>query len=163
MILLAALAALGACTPKNRELSGSYRNSAAPIYSTATLDEARLIGAWTQVGGFGAAECDPGGAEFTGQPGALGLTYHLCLSGRQTSAGGALTTTGPGRFTAPDLPGELWLLWVDTDARTLVFGTPSGAYGFVLNRGGALPADRARALRDILVWNGYDTDALTLW
>lgn len=148
--------------PKNPVNTISYRNTTAAIFSNATLDEARLVGTWTQVGAFG-GRCAPGQAEIGGAPGALTLSYQLCLSQTQVSARGPLPRTGPGRYAAPGLSGDLWLLWVDTDVRTLVFGTPSGAFGFVLNRGGDLPPDRARALREILDWNGYDLDALTLW
>ena len=49
-----------------------------------------------------------------------------------------------------------WVLWADTDYRTLVIGTPSGAFGFVLNRGGLLPEDRLRSAREVLAWNRYD-------
>lgn len=163
MTLGAALAAMVACTPKIDEISGSYRETGAPIYSSATLDEARLIGPWAQAGAFGGARCRPGSAAFAGGPGALSMTYDLCLSGAQITGGGALQPLGPGRYHVPGLADDLWLLWIDSDARTLVFGTPSGSFGFVLNRGGNLPADRARALREILHWNGYDTAALTLW
>lgn len=104
-----------------------------------------------------------GAADISGAVDALSIAYNLCLSGAEISATGPLTRTGPGRYAAPGLPGDLWLLWIDTDARTLVFGTPSGAYGFVLNRDSALPSDRARALRAIFDWNGYDPAALTLW
>jgi apolipoprotein D and lipocalin family protein len=152
-----------ACAQKTADFSGTYRQNSAQIYSNATLDETRLIGDWTQVGSFGAPGCAPGSAEFSGGPGALRISYDLCLSGARSAAQGSLPRSGPGRYAAPGLPGELWLLWVDTDARTLVFGTPSGAFGFVLNRGGALPSDRAGALREILDWNGYDTAKLTLW
>jgi apolipoprotein D and lipocalin family protein len=144
-------------------ISNTYRHSDAPIFSNATLDETRLVGIWTQVGTYGGAGCSPGAVEISGDPGALSVVYNLCLSGAQVSATGPLRRTGPGRYAAPGLPSDLWLLWVDTDVRTLVFGTPSGAFGFVLNRGGVLPGDRAQALREILDWNGYDPTDLTLW
>jgi apolipoprotein D and lipocalin family protein len=160
---LALLLALIGCAEKPVVLSEVYRAPSAPIYSNATLDTARLIGDWQQVAAFGALDCPAGAARFDGAPGALSIAYQLCLSGQILQGEGALTPVGPGRFAAPGLPGDLWLLWVDTDVRTLVFGTPSGAYGFVLNRGGDLPGDRARALREILDWNSYDLTALNLY
>jgi apolipoprotein D and lipocalin family protein len=48
-----------------------------------------------------------------------------------------------------------WVLWADVGYRTLAIGTPSGRFGFILNRGGDLPADRMRAAREVLEWNGY--------
>lgn len=163
LTLGAALAALIACAPKVSEITGAYRATDVPIYSSATLNETRLIGPWAEVGAFGGTGCRRGSVAFAGGPGTLSMTYDLCLSGAQISGGGAMQPLGPGRYRVPGLADDLWLLWIDTDARTLVFGTPSGSFGFVLNRGGDLPADRARALREILDWNGYDTAALTLW
>lgn len=162
-MVLGAVLGLMACTPKSEEIAGAYRNTSVPIYSSATLDETRLIGQWTQVGAFGGAGCAAGAMAFQGEPGALSARYDLCLSAVQVAGAGAMMRTGPGRYTLPGFDSDLWLLWVDTNARTLVFGTPSGSFGFVLNRGGVLPADRAQALREILGWNGYDLAALTLW
>jgi apolipoprotein D and lipocalin family protein len=67
---------------------------------------------------------------------------------------GPLQPTGPGRFVIAGQ--EWWVLWADGDYRTLVIGTPSGRFGFVLNRAGGISADRMRAAREILEWNGYD-------
>lgn len=142
---------------------GPFRQADAPIYSMAAPDEARLAGTWAQVGGFGGDGCAPGEVTFAGSPGALRIRYRLCLSGQRVGAEGPLVARGPGRYAAPGLADDLWLLWMDEGARTAVFGTPSGSFGFVLNRGGTLPGDRARALRDILAWNGYDPAALVLW
>ena len=50
---------------------------------------------------------------------------------------------------------DWWVLWADGDYRTLVIGTPSGQFGFVLNRDSTVPADRMDAVRDILTFNGY--------
>ena len=163
LILLVFAVVLTACSPRNNLIPTAYRQPDAPIYSSATLDEARLIGQWTQVGAYGARGCEDGAVDISGAAGALTIAYRLCLSGVEGSAAGPLTRTGPGRYTAPDLPGDLWLLWMDADARTLVIGNPSGAYGFVLNRGGPLPPDRAGAVREIFDWNGYDPAALMLW
>lgn len=141
----------------------TYRRAEAPIYSVAALDERRLLGGWVQVGAFGGSGCAPGEARFSGRPGALAISYRLCLSQEIREGAGPLMPLGTARYAPPGLPGDLWLLWIDEGARTLVFGTPSGSFGFVLNRTGKLPADRAQALRDILVWNGYDPATLRLW
>ena len=161
-MVLAGLIAVAGCTGGSRG-GGPDRQADAPIDSMAALDAAHLTGTWAQVGGYGGHGCAPGEVTIAGQPGALRIRYGLCLSGQRVDAEGALLARGPGRYAAPGLADDLWLLWMDEGARTAVFGTPSGSFGFVLNRGGALPGDRARALRDILAWNGYDPLALVLW
>lgn len=166
MLLLILL--LAACAPQATRIDG-FR-SQGPIYSNAVLDLTTLAGRWTQVAAFsatGAAGCAPGVAEFTAAPGGLILSGRLCLNGTNLSYRGPMAFTGPGRLTpaarAPrPLDREWWVLWADTDLRTLVIGTPDGSFGFILNRGGALPADRLVAAREILDWNGYDIGRLAL-
>ncbi|WP_435258004.1 lipocalin family protein [Thioclava sp. FR2] len=71
---------------------------------------------------------------------------------------GPVKMVGPGRM---EIDGQLWwVIWVDTDYRTLAIATPSGAYGFILNRGGKLPADRLAAAKEIFAFNGYDVAKL---
>lgn len=73
---------------------------------------------------------------------------------------GPVMAAGPGRFTVGG--GEAWwVLWDEADNRTLVIGTPSGAFGFVLNRDDTISGDRMVAAREILDFNGYDPARLT--
>ncbi|MBN2631642.1 MAG: lipocalin family protein [Rhodobacteraceae bacterium] len=161
-----ALLVLAACVPGSPSaLLMPYRTTSAPIWSNAQLDPARLVGSWQQAAAFAAAPggCAPGGVQIGGQPGALTLAAKLCLSGQEQRLSGPLLATGPGRFRAggPNAGGQdWWVIWVDADYRTLAIGTPSGAFGFILNRGGALPPDRFRAAREIFDFNGYDTRRL---
>lgn len=155
---------LAACAPAPSRIDG-FR-SKGPIYSNAVLDMTSITGRWQQVAAFSATRstCRPGGADISGGPSGLTLAARLCLNGQQVTASGPLAITGPGRVTpakaASPLNREWWVLWADTDLRTLVIGTPDGSFGFILNRGGALPADRLTAAREILDWNGYDTARL---
>ncbi len=66
--------------------------------------------------------------------------------------------TAPGRFTFGTLPyaTEYWVLWVDADYRTAVIGTPSGSFGWILDRSRSGGEDRIKAAREILDWMGYD-------
>jgi apolipoprotein D and lipocalin family protein len=155
--------ALVACAPTRPAppAQASFRTGGAGMWSNAQLDPARLVGNWRQAAAFSAptaVACPPGGAEIGGRPGALTLTARLCLSGQEVRLRGSLAASGPGRFRADGQ--EWWVIWVDTDYRTLAIGTPSGAFGFILNRGGALPPDRLRAAREIFDFNGYDTRLL---
>lgn len=136
-------------------LSPAFRDPAAPIYSSAVLDPARIQGHWVQVAGFGTdPACGPGVVDI----GAGNIDWSLCL-GAARSGAGPLLPGKPGRFAVPGMP-DWWVLWADGDYRTLVIGTPSGQFGFVLNRDASLPADRAKAVRDILKFNGYNLDTL---
>lgn len=152
-----------ACTPTAvPRTTVSFRDATKPIYSNAQLDPARLVGRWAQVADFGRKSdaCKPGGVEIAPAGTGLKLTYRLCQSGVNTRGAGAMQPAGPGRFAVQNQPGPWWVLWADVDYRTLVIGTPSGQIGFILNRDGALPADRMAAAREILDWNGYDLTQL---
>ena len=161
IVVLLLLAACAAPVPPTRP----YRDIAKPIYSSAVLQTGRLEGRWVQVAAFGPADggCKPGGAEFSPGPGGLQATLRLCLGGSDVQSSGPLTPAGPGRFAVNGFAGPWWVLWADADLRTLVVGTPSGSFGFILNRDGALPADRLAAAREILDWNGYDLGQLRVW
>lgn len=165
-LILPLLLLIAACAPQASRIDG-FRGTG-PIYSNAVLDLSTITGRWVQVAAFsasGAAGCAPGGVEFVAGSGGLTATARLCLNGTTLGYRGPLSITGPGRMTptgkAPSpLNREWWVLWADADLRTLVIGTPDGSFGFILNRGGALPTDRLVAARDILAWNGYDVARL---
>lgn len=164
LIRVLAVLALAACVPaKSPSPTAAYRTATAPIWSNAQLDQSRLVGRWQQSAAFAPAPggCAPGGAEIGGRPGALTLAARLCLSGQTVRLSGPMNSIGPGRFMAGGQ--EWWVIWVDTDYRTLAIATPSGAFGFVLNRGGPLPPDRLTAAREIFDFNGYDTRRLTVF
>lgn len=159
LIAAIVLVVAGCAAPAPTEVT-TYRKMAAPIWSNAQLDAGRMVGSWRQTAAFGpqAGGCGAGTAEIGGAAGRLTLDASLCLGGRQMRLAGPLTAAGPGRFIAGDQ--EWWVIWVDTDFRTLAIGTPNGAFGFILNRGGALPPDRLRAAREIFDFNGYDVARL---
>lgn len=156
-----ALIALTACAgPRGPSTPAAYRAPTAPIWSNAQLDQSRLVGRWQQTASFApqGSRCAPGGAEIGGGAGALTINARLCLSGQSVQLSGPMPAAGPGRFMVDAQ--AWWVIWVDTDYRTLAIATPSGAFGFILNRGGALPPDRLTAAREIFGFNGYDTGLL---
>lgn len=140
-----------------------YRKPGTDIWSNAVLDLPRLAGDWRQVADFAprGAACAPGFLTIRSEAQGLSLSGQLCLGGVARDISGRLTASGPGRFM-PSGPGfagagaEWWVLWADTGYRSVVIGTPSGAFGFALDRAPVMPADRRAAAREILDWNGYD-------
>ena len=157
---LIGLALMGCVPSKPPTASVPYRMAGAPIWSNAQLDQARLVGRWQQTADFApvGTDCSPGAAQIGGRAGALTLAARLCLSGQEVRLSGPMPSKGPGRFVVGGQ--DWWVIWVDTDYRTLAIGTPSGAFGFILNRDGALPPDRLRAAREIFDFNGYDIQRL---
>lgn len=161
LVLMAACAA-----PEPPPVAG-FREAGGPIYSNAVCDPGRIVGDWVQVAAFASGAgpgCGPGRVQVAGTAQALTVEGGLCLDGRRLAASGALVPVGPGRVRPAQAEGVLaqdwWLLWVDADYRTLVVGTPSGGFGFILDRSGSLPADRMAAAREVLDWNGYDLGRL---
>lgn len=156
-----ALVLLVACTTPEPVAPVTFRAPGAPIYSSAVLEGARLDGHWVQVATFapgGQAACAPGAVDIT-----AGLVrWDLCLANGRRQGSGPMTPGKAGRFSVGGL-GEWWVLWVDGDYRTMVVGSPSGEFGFVLDRGDALPADRLVAVRDILRFNGYGLESMVVF
>lgn len=154
---------LSACAANPVLEPARFRSADAPMWSNAQFDVSRLSGQWRQVAGFATTPdgCKPGGIEVTGPAPRQSIAARLCLNGQTIGLSGPITTVGPGRIRVAEQ--EWWVIWVDTDYRTLAIGTPSGAFGFVLNRGAGLPADRIRAAREIFDFNGYDTAKLDVF
>lgn len=155
LILALALAALAACAPPPPEpaLRGE-----GPIWSSTAFDLARMEGQWAQAASFvrgGRLGCGPGGVLFQGGQ----VSWALCLDSGPSRGSGLAKPGLPGRITLPGMA-EWWVLWVDADYRTALIGTPGGGFGFVLNRGGPLPEDRLKAVRDIATFNGYRAEDL---
>jgi apolipoprotein D and lipocalin family protein len=156
---LVALLLLAACAPKHAA-SPAFRAADAPIWSAAAFQAGQVAGTWRQVAAFQSkgASCSSGAIEITPEAGGLRLTGSLCLAGRVETVSGLAEPVGPGRLR---IKGEdWWVLWVDSGYRTMAIGTPSGRFGFILDRG-AIPGDRLEAAREIFDFNGYRTEALT--
>lgn len=154
-VILAALLFLAACASPDR--SAAFRDSAQPIWSAAAFVPSRASGTWTQVAAFAGREggCAAGRVDLSPVPDGLQVTGTLCLDGRPVRLDSRANPTGPGRLSLPGQE-DWWILWVDEGYRTLAIGTPSGRFGFVLDR--APPAaDRLLAAREVFDFNGYDT------
>lgn len=152
---------LAACTRPEQPVATAFRQPGAPIYSSAVLEGDRLSGPWRQVATFapdGQPVCQPGAVDIV----AGMVRWELCLADGRHSGAGPLHPGKPGRFTVDGMA-DWWVLWADGDYRTLVIGTPSGGFGFVLNRDASLPPDRLKAVRDILRFNGYRIEELVVY
>lgn len=68
----------------------------------------------------------------------------------------------PGRliFGDPPFATEYWVLWVDDDYRTAAVGTPSGTFGWIIDRERTGGDDRITAAKDVLEWMGYNMSLL---
>jgi apolipoprotein D and lipocalin family protein len=157
--LVLASAVAGCAAPVSQ--TAAFRGASAPIYSAAALDTDRLEGRWVQAAGFsapGRAGCAPGAVEFRRGASGLQVDGELCLNGRVQRVSGAVGQLGSGRLGVAGME-DWWVLWVDSGYRTLAVGTPSGAFGFVLDRG-AVTADRLAAARELFDFNGYRAAAL---
>jgi apolipoprotein D and lipocalin family protein len=138
MLKLIPLLALAACTAAAPQVAG-YRDPAAPIYSNAVLQLSDYAGEWVQVATFAPSDCPAGRIVMAPSGNGMLITGQLCLGRLQSGE------------AAP-----WWVIWADTNLRTLAIGTPDGRFGFILNKGADLPNDRLNAAREIFDFNGYN-------
>ena len=70
---------------------------------------------------------------------------------------------GKGRYSVKMPNGqnrEFWVLWVDEGFRTAVLGNKQGDFGWIVDRSTTGGADRIKAAREILDFNGYNVSLL---
>jgi len=154
-------------------LAPGYRDTSVPITSIVAFEPARYAGRWYEVARFPVpfeAGCAGVTADYTllsdGSLGVVNTCREGVPDGPARRISGRAVPSGPGRFQIgfDGLPfsGPYWVLWVDEGYRTAVVGLPSGRAGWILNRDPQIPADRLRAAREILSWNGYDLTKLEM-
>ena len=149
---------LSACTkPPSPERPATFRNASQEIYSSAAFVPGKIAGSWQQMGAYSRGSdgpgCAPGRVSFTPSAGGLLASGQLCLNGQTRPVSGLVRANGPGRLQVPGMS-DWWVIWVDADYRSLAIATPSGEFGFVLDRG-VIGADRFNAAREIFDFNGY--------
>ncbi|NDW52557.1 lipocalin family protein [Aliiroseovarius sp. PrR006] len=139
-----------------------HRNTRRPISSTTRFDAKRFSGNWVIRGEF----VHPGHAPLYGKVsiehgagGITGITLSNAAGGRERYDAQMKT---PGRIIVgtPPFGTEYWVLWVDADYRTAAIGTPSGSFGWIIDRKRTGGADRIKAAADMLAFNGYTKDRL---
>lgn len=161
----AATGLLSACFGKGKDTGANvYRNVKHPISSTTRFDAERFAGRWVIRGQFIHPAHKPtiGVVQFTqakGRISALTVYGPKALPERYPAQ-----QPVPGRITTgrPPFATEYWVLWVDADYRTAAIGTPSGRFGWIINRDKTGGADRIKAARDVLGFNGYDLSRLDM-
>jgi apolipoprotein D and lipocalin family protein len=161
--LLLAAPLLAGCAAAPAPAPG-FRPADAPIWSNAVIDMGRLSGDWVQVAAFGTAPLPCGAQALTlsAAPGGLAAAGALCGPAGAAPVTGRLAFAGPGRLRPAEGP-DWWVLWADTDLRTLAIGTPDGSFGFILERSGTLPPDRLEAARQVFDFNSYRTGLLQVF
>lgn len=164
-LLVAAALALGACVaqaPKVTELQG-YRDREALIGVTSRFDAAKFGGLWYLREAFDPARPQ---LSFRLMQSAMRLGAPVCDAAgicSEVSEDLALRRRGKGRFVVTMPSGEareFWVLWVDEGFRTAALGNPDGTFGWIADRSRTGGADRIRAAREILDFNGYDVSKL---
>lgn len=148
----------------------SYRDTDVQLTSMAVFDPARYAGLWYEVASYEAPfqkGCTNTRAAYTlRDDGTLDVLNRCTRDGEETAIGGAAWVVGPGRLKVRldgvPIAGDYWVLWVDEGYRTAVVGTPSGRFGWILNRDPEIPADRLAAAREVLAFNGYDLEPLNM-
>ena len=141
-----------------------YRDTGVAMSSMAVFDPIRYAGLWYEVASFPVpfqAGCSDTRAEYeVVDDGRLTVRNTCVKNGGLSVIKGSAEVSGPGRLTVRldgvPVAADYWVLWVDEGYRTAVVGVPSGRAGWILNRDPEIPADRLRAARDVLEFNGYD-------
>lgn len=168
------VASLVGCTQPAPMIAPSdvFRDTSAQIASQTDVTAARMAGNWVIR------------QKFAGQPvgfddltlsvlpnGALQLAAmtrdcdgDVCTRGETLVL---LAPSGPGRWTPTGdqsvlFDAELWVMWMDFDSRTAAIGTPTGEFGWIMDKNPTGGRDRIVAARDIMDWFGYDIDRLQM-
>lgn len=173
IFVVLSLAVLVACTQEPSAPSAPaevFRDTTAQIASQTDVTAARMAGDWAIRQRFAAPRTPISQLSLETLPNeALQMSVltgdcieDLCFEEETLIL---LDKTGPGRWTArgpqthlPD--GEIWVMWMEFDSRTAAIGTPSGEFGWIMDKNMRGGGDRITAARDIMDWFGYNVGRL---
>jgi apolipoprotein D and lipocalin family protein len=146
------LAVLAACAQAptshpSSETKLALRNPTAPLGGTSRFDAARFAGQWQTLACIGTC--------------ASQVIYSSAAKRsltRITPAGqAAYLVASPGVLRGAN---TLVVMWIDEGFRTAVVGDADGSWAAILDRRRPGGADRIKAARDILDFNGWDISKL---
>lgn len=141
-----------------------HRSTARALGSTTRFDATRFAGRWIIRGEF----VHPGQAPQFGEVNLIergGVIAALDVYGPSGHLEHYVASQpAPGRFSVGTAPydTQYWVLWVDADYRTAAIGTPSGSFGWIIDRAKSGGDDRIKAARDVLGFNGYKLSQLKI-
>lgn len=156
------IALVGCAAPTATRVDG-YRDTSALIGATSRFDLNRFAGEWSVREYFPTKDAL---WRFDVIPNADGtFTWATKAAAAQAAPEAEQSATlgtmiGQGRFKLDWDAREYWVLWVDEGFRTAAIGTPDGRFGFIADRNRKGGADRIKAAREILDFNGYDVSRL---
>jgi apolipoprotein D and lipocalin family protein len=167
---LLAFLVLAACTQEPDTLAqqgnvpGLLRNPTAPLASQVDVTAERLEGEWfLRQAAFGFRNTFQSVQLQKSDDGILSLTpcdALECYLHDLKSVGRGRWMVAPSDTSSVFDAGEMWVLWMDFDDRTVAIGDPLGRHVWIMDRAEAGGADRIAAARDILKWYGYDLSKL---
>ncbi|WP_157960638.1 lipocalin family protein [Primorskyibacter marinus] len=153
-----ALLLSGCVGARSEKPADGYRDTLVAISSSTRFDPQSFAGEWTRLAAFGSPYTDAGCGtlRFTPLPDNE-MAVQICGGGAGAAMQYAIASFG--RLEAEGVD-PVWVLWVAEDFGTAVLGTPSGSFGWIVNRGPRIQPDRYQAATDLLEFNGYDTSRL---
>lgn len=142
---------LAACAaPLARDVQIGLRNPTVPLGGTTRFDADRFAGQWHTVACLG--QCVD---RVLYQVAGDGMILRRA-AGREV----VYTPTAPGVLRAVRSDETLVVMWVDTGFRTAAVGDADGGWAAILDRRRPGGADRIKAAREILDFNGWNTSKL---
>lgn len=161
---LVGLLILAGCSAEPVATSDGYRDQSVAITSSTRFDAAQFAGDWTVIEQF--TELAPRPVKLSFTPRGAGFAFSVdFLDSNEAPPSGippflAYEIAGPGQMQPQGQGHVMWVLWVDEDHRSAVLGNPDGSMGRIINRTPNMRADRLRAAREVLAFNGYDVSNL---
>ncbi len=143
------LAACSAPTPVT-DVEIGLRNPTAPLGGTSRFDAVRFAGDWRTVACLGTC------AEAERYVMATDGVYLRQAEGVDT----AYLIPAPGVLRQMGGGDTLVVMWVDEGFRTAAVGDAGGRWAAILDRSRTPGADRVKAAREILDFNGWDVSKL---
>ena len=148
LLLAVGLAACAAPVPQ--EITLPLRNPTAPLGGTSRFDAARFAGDWQTVACLGTC--------------AATVRYLMATEGvflrRAEGVDTPYLIPAPGVLRQMGGTQTLVVMWVDEGFRTAAVGDADGRWAAILDRSRTPGADRVKAAREILDFNGWDVSKL---